>query len=255
MRVRDLVSNLRIRLADLPENTPNKEELELLCWVASDSELPLIKNNIVPFIDFLNAHHHNADAACAVLADSLVPYIEAPQISSTFVWDLPTLLAAMSNYPTNKRVDVLANFNIATLSKLILNGKDFRTTVNNQEHYIGDEDHARTVLMAFGYYYHELTRNRAADYKHLTGSWTGYDAATKLKGINLVLKFLESGDRLANFEKFLDSDDCKGLKKPMLAGELGDISKMITYVSKKENREIAQPKGVVEKITSMFGWR
>lgn len=254
MRVRDLVGNLRIRLADLSENSSIKEELESILWVAAESELPLTKKNVIPFIDFLNAHHDNANEVCAVLAASLAPYITSPQISSTFVWDLPTLLTAMADYPTKQRVEALANFDIAKLSKLILNGKDFRAMVNNQENYIGDEDHARTVLMALAYYYHELVRTRANNYKRMTGFLTGYDKAIKQKGASLALKFLESGEPLANFEKFLNSDECKESRGAMLAGELGDLGRMITYLGKPENREVQQPKTFTEKVANMFSW-
>jgi hypothetical protein len=107
---------------------------------------------------------------------------------------------------------------------------------------VGDEDRARTVFMSLGYYYYELIRTRAADYNHVTGSWTGYHRTIKLKGIHQMLKFLESGESLQYFEKFLDSDDCKDLRNPMLKGDLGALSNMIIFASKPENREAVQPK-------------
>jgi len=41
MRIKDFVTNIKLKLANLPENTPNKDELELLCWAMADSDLPL----------------------------------------------------------------------------------------------------------------------------------------------------------------------------------------------------------------------
>lgn len=237
MRIRDFVADLKSRLQTLPKDDPRRADVAALCWVAADSELPASTENLKPFIDVLIKLDGDHRQAYPELAASLALCLKAPQIREAFVWDMPSLVTAMANYPASERVDALTNFNVAKLSKIILNGTAFRQVVNNKENYIGDEDHARTVLMALGYYYHELTRTRTDDYKHITGSLTGYNRAIKQEGAHLILKFLESGESLSNFEAYLNSDVCKAVKGATSQGELGDLCKMVIFVSKPENRQ------------------
>ncbi len=271
MRVRDFVADLSDILAKTSKNESTLnldiERLKLLCWGGADSELPLTKENLKPFYDFLmqrsihlskqpnraNPYISEADQVCAKLRELFERYLQPK------VHDWASMITEMSKLPANQRIDFLADFNLAKLSKLILNGTDFRSKVNDRENYVGHEDHARTVLMTLGYYYYELTRTRNESYKHSSASWTGYDSVTKRKGIHQILKFLESGKPLAEFENYLNSDRFGEvvtssmlkeytLKDAVLQGELGELCKMIVFASKPENREHVQP-------TSWLSWR
>lgn len=265
MRIRDFVADVNKILLELPKNESfynlDVEQLKLLCWGATDLNLPVTKQNLAPFYDLLmkrsislskQAHpssHYTAEA------DQVFSSVRAllERYLQPSVYDWPTMIAEMRKLPINQRVDYLSDFSLAKLSKIILNGSDFRGKVNDAKNYIGEEDHARTVLMTLGYYYYELTRTRFDGYKSNFAGWTGYDKAIKLKGINQILKFLESGRPLTDFESYLDSDRFSEvvansmlkeytLKDAVLQGELGDLCKMITFASKAENRELAHSK-------------
>lgn len=148
------------------------------------------------------------------------------------------LLQTVKEYPLEHRQQFLNSIELKKLKLLLLNTQTFEAVLADHTLFQGDEDHARTVMLALFTLYQRIITEREAEYASISGRFFGYHKEQKIKAVAVPIRFLLSDKSLDEFSTEIGASENAEHHGALGNGLLGKLVKHTKCIKDPTAREI-----------------